>query len=162
MTTPTFIRVNIIGYGGVPASLLCALDTSTGMLRVSDDREIEPGGRPGWLLITNSVSDESADAFFRRDMLRDAIAAFFDMDSVGLVSLASKAVRADPRSKIEADGIDERGTKYRIKSDCGNRQVAVLAACWFAQMQLSISDSIDLMRGVDSWVDWDGADAVIA
>ena len=140
------IRVNIAGYGNqgeAPATVLCAFDRASGTLRVADERAMESAGRAGWLLVTNQRTDEHCDAFFSPDMLRDAIAAFFLMESLGLVGIDKKAERARPTSKIESDGMDERGVKYRIKSDCGNKQVAVLAACWFANIQRGVGAALD-------------------
>lgn len=140
------IRVNIAGYGNqgeTPSTVLCAFSRSTGVLSVADEREMERAGRAGFLLVTNIRTDANCDAFFAPDMLREAIAAFFMMESQGLVEISKKAERARPTSKIESDGMDERGVKYRIKSDCGNRQVAVLAACWFANIQRGVGAALD-------------------
>jgi hypothetical protein len=158
------IRVNIAGYGNqgeAPATVLCAFDPAAGRLLVADVRKMEEGGRAGWLLVTNQHTDQHCDAFFNPDMLRDSIAAFFSMESMGLVDIAKKAELARPTSKIESDGMDERGVKYRIKSDCGNRQVAVLAACWFANIQrgvgAALDDFDDLYGDVGGADDGDGA-----
>lgn len=140
------IRVSIAGYGpagDAPSTILCAFSRSAGVLKVAEERALEKAGRPGFLLVTNTRTDENCDAFFSPDMLSDAIAAFFSMESQGLVEIAKSAERARPNTKIESDGMDERGVKYRIKSDCGNRQVAVLAACWFANIQRGVGAALD-------------------
>lgn len=139
----TLIRVNIVGYAGQPVSVFAAFDPETDILAVANVRDIEHAERDGFLRIANSAHEKWFDALFTEDKLRDAVVAFFELTSLGLLSIDTRAQRANPAAKIEPDGMDERGTKYRLAPDIGPAQVAVLAACWYAGQQRGLRDAMD-------------------
>lgn len=133
------IRVNIAGYGGSPVSMFCAYDPDTDILAVVRETDYEASERAGFLKISNQDRDAAYDALFTEELTKGAIGAFFELDALKLLSIASKVQRCDPRSKIERDGMDEGGMKYRIAPDISNAQVAVLAAAWYANTQRGVT-----------------------
>jgi hypothetical protein len=133
------IRSSMAGYGGSPVSVFCAYDPSTDILAVSRKGDYEGSERDGFLKITNQDRDAAFDALFTEDKIREAITAFFELDALKLVSISSRASACHPSNKIERDGMDERGMNYRISPDIKNEQVAVLAACWYANVQRNVS-----------------------
>lgn len=133
------MRVNIAGYGGTAVSVFCAYDTESDMLAVSREADYEPTARDGFLKITNQDRDAAYDALFTEELTRNAIGAFFELDALKLLAISPKVQRCNPSNKIERDGMDESGMKYRISPDVTNAQVAVLAASWYANTQRGVS-----------------------
>jgi hypothetical protein len=133
------IRVNIAGYGGSPVSMFCAYDPDTDILAVSREAEYEGGQRNGFLKITNQDRDEAFDALYTEEQTKSAIGAFFELDALKLLVISTKAQRCNPLNKIERDGMDEGGMKYRIAPDISNGQVAVMAASWYANTQRGVT-----------------------
>lgn len=148
--TPIKMRVNIAGFAGSAISMFCAYDPATDVLllgRVAN--EYEAGPRDDFLKITNVSSDTAFDAVFEADQTKEAIDAFFALESMRLITLSDKVARFNPAGKIERDGMDEHGPKYRIAPDIGCGQVAVLAASLYAKKQrahaATLSDFADFM-----------------
>lgn len=133
------IRANIAGYSGSPASVMCAYDTDSDILAVSSEREYEDMDRAGFLKISNQSRDKAYDALFTEELTRNGITAFFELDALKLLAISSKAQRCNPLNKIERDGMDEGGMKYRIAPDITNAQVAVLAASWYVNTQRGVT-----------------------
>lgn len=139
------MRVNIAGFAGKPVSLFAAYDPKTDMLLVAREGEYEGGQREGFLKVTNQSRDEFHDAIFTDDETNEAIRAYFDLESLRLITLGAQVQRANPSAKIERDGMDENGTKYRVAPDIGCLQVAVLVAAYYAGKQRGISAMQDAM-----------------
>ena len=133
------IRVNIAGYGGAPVSMFCAYDPETDILAVARESEYEDGPRDGFLKITNQDRDGAYDALFSEELTKGAIGSFFELDALKLLNISSKVQRCSPLNKIERDGMDEGGMKYRIAPDISNAQVAVLAAAWYVNAQRGVT-----------------------
>jgi hypothetical protein len=141
------MRVNIVGYAGPPSTLFCAFDPNTDILAVVKEApEYEPGARDGFLKISSQSRDTHYDALFTEDNTRDAINAFFELDALKLINISAKAQRCNPTAKIERDGMDEGGMKYRISPDITNAQVGVLAASHFAGSQRGVAAVADFME----------------
>lgn len=140
------MRVNIVGFAGAPSTLFCAFDPNTDILAVVREGDgYEAGPRDGFLKISSQQRDAHQDALYTEDNTREAITAFFELDALKLINISAKAQRCDPRSKIERDGMDESGMKYRIAPDITNAQVAVLAAAFFAGAQRGAAAAQDFM-----------------
>lgn len=139
MSQHILIRASVAGYGGSPVSVYCAYDPQTDILAISRKGDYDGGDREGFLKITNQERDKAYDALFTEDKTREAITAFFELDALKLIAIGSRASACHPSNKIERDGMDESGMKYRISPDIKNEQVAVLAACWYANVQRNVS-----------------------
>ena len=133
--TPIKIRVNVAGYSGTPVSLYCAFDPATDVLLVARAGDYEAGEREGFLKVTNIVSDAAFDSLFEGDQTKEAIEAYFEMDSMRMLTLGEAVQRFNPASQIERDGMDEAGPKYRVAPSITSGQVAVLVACLTAHRQ---------------------------
>lgn len=140
------IRVNVAGFHGAAVSLFCAYDPGTDVLLIARESAYEPGARDGFLKVTTLSSDAAFDTVFKDEDTKEAITAYFALTSTGLMTLADKVQRLSPTTKIERDGMDEGGAKYRIAPDIGCGQVAVLVACWCAQRQRRINSMQSAMR----------------
>lgn len=132
---PIKIRINIAGYSGSPTSLYCAFDPATDVLLVARAGEYDGSIRDGFLKITNVNSDQSLDMVFDPDQTKEAIEAYFEMDSMRLLNMGEAVQRFNPSAQIERDGMDESGPKYRVAPGINSGQVAVLVACLVARMQ---------------------------
>jgi hypothetical protein len=139
------MRVNVAGYKGAPASIFAAYDPASDILLVARESAYEGGERAEFLKITNQARDAAQDALFTEDDTRSAIAAYFELDALKLITLGVTVQRCSPDSKIERDGMDEHGMKYRIHPDISNAQVAVLFAALFAGRQRSVGVAQDFM-----------------
>jgi len=150
--TPIKIRVNIAGFAGAAVSVFCAYDPATDVLlvaRVAD--EYEGGPRDGFLKVTNMASDSAFDDLFDNENTKEAIEAYFALESMRLITLSDKVQRFNPAAKIERDGMDESGPKYRVAPDIGCGQVAVLVASYCAKQQrahAAVSDAFEDFRAI--------------
>lgn len=137
----------MVGYAGPPVTLFAAFDPATDVLAiVKQAPEYESGPRDGFLKISSQERDAHHDALFLEENTRQAITAFFELDALKLISISEKAQRSNPLSKIERDGMDEKGIKYRIAPDITNAQVAVLAASFYAGAQRGAAAAQDFME----------------
>lgn len=139
---PKFVlmRVNAAGYTGEPVSMICSFDPATDMLLVMKTmKDYEAGDRAGFLRITTQERDEAHDAVFTEDETREAIVAYFGLQSMNLINLADPVKRHDPKNAIERDGMDEHGMKYRIQPTISNGQFAVLVAAYYAKKQRDVN-----------------------
>ena len=140
--------VSISGYGqngAEPVTLRCFHDVETDFLVIDTKAPEFAESRPeGFALVTN-LELQTRDFLFSNDHIRDAIRDYFARDGQGLIDIEDELNRYRPDSKIERDGIDERGPKFRLSPDIGNGEVAVLAAVAFITGQGSIIGAMDAM-----------------
>jgi hypothetical protein len=134
------VQAQIVGYHGRAVNLLCMLDQQTGLILIG--KELEANQRhQGALFVTNDAQDPQTamrDELFEADHLRDAIALYFARDGSGRLAMVAATERHKPAHKIERDGYDERGARYRLADDVSNGNVAVLAIVWtIAQADLA-------------------------
>lgn len=126
------------GQGGAE-TLLGEMDLTSGVLLVDAARTVRAGEdevrHEGCAALTNNPAAEEQDALFTDADIRDAIHDYFSFQGRGLLVLDDAVARHNPATKIEPDGLDERGRKYRIAPDMTNGQLAVIAMCWFALRQ---------------------------
>ncbi len=133
------------GSSGAEA-LFGELDLASGVLLV-DDAETIPSGvrevrRDGCAAVSNNADAPDADEVFTEEHLREAIAAYYVFAGRGLLVLDDSIQRHNPASKIEPDGMDEHGRKYRIAPDIGNGQLAIIVMCWFASRQAGFTSQL--------------------
>lgn len=141
--TPTKIRINVAGFAGAAVSVYGAYDPATGVLLVARSGDHDGGEREGFVKVTNTHADAAFDMVFERDHVKEAIDAYFSMESMRLLTLGEQVQRHNPATKIERDGMDESGPKYRVAPDIGNGHVAVLLACLVARRQRAHSASLE-------------------
>lgn len=142
MTTPPPniqpIEVCICGYEGQPITLICALKTDTNVMVIAaEEREVREVRREGFALVTNQQLD-AADWLFSDDHIREAITSYFARSAQGTLDIVDKLGRHNPMNSIVKVGFDERGPRYQIVPDITNGQLAILAACGYADRQLSL------------------------
>lgn len=128
-------------------SVFGELDLATGVLLV-DVVKPHPPGTPEKRLhdaafVTNNTNTDDHDLLFTEADLQDAISDFYAFAGRGLLVLDDAVKSHDPESRIESDGLDEHGRKYRISPDMTNAQIAVIVLCWFATRQAGFSRQID-------------------
>jgi hypothetical protein len=132
------IEVSICGYEGPGITLICALKTDTNVVVIAaEEREAREVRREGFALVTNQHLD-AADWLFTDDHIRKAIASYFTRSTQGTLDIIEQLGRHDPKNSIVKVGFDENGPRYQIAPDITNGQLAVLAACGFADRQLSL------------------------
>lgn len=137
MPDPVKIRVNVAGFAGMPVSLYCAFDPGTDVLLVARAGDYDDAPRDGFLKVSSLASDKAFDFLFESDQTKEAIEAYFEMDSRRMLTLGEAVQRFNPAAQIERDGMDEAGPKYRVAPSINSGQVAVLVACWVARRQRS-------------------------
>lgn len=118
-------------------TVLGEMDLPTGVLLIDIARTVQRG-RPevrvaDSVVCTNNPASEDRDVLFTGEDIRAAIEDYFDFNGRGLLVLEGSTERLNPSAKIEPDGIDERGRKYRFAPDITNGQIAIIALCWLAR-----------------------------
>lgn len=139
------IRVNVAGFTGRAASIFTVFNADTRAVVVSEEVDYEQHRREGALLVTNQSSDQVFDLLYGDDETRAAIEAYLATEGVGLLQFSSKVKRLSPANKIERDGMDASGMRYRISPDISNGQVAVLFACLAARQQQGVASMLDAL-----------------
>lgn len=164
MAADVNMRVNVAGYGGKPVSLFAVFAPDTGDLLCTDCIDMEMGEVKGFLHVSTTGAEVACDMRFTENDLSQAIQDFFMMDGMRAVFLDGNTQRLKPTNKIQADGVDVNGVKYKLDGDVQNSHVAILAACFAAQRQRQVANTMEAMDdladlsymqsytiGVDSW-----------
>ncbi|MBV4524399.1 hypothetical protein KVG88_30455 [Pseudomonas sp. SWRI74] len=142
------IMASVSGYSGDSVTLLALLDPATGVLAIAKKtRDFREVADEGYAFVTNTRTD-AYDCLFTEDHWAQAIRDYQVAEGNETVKLGDEAARFSPR--IETDGVDDRGQKYRLHADLTNGEVAVLALVHFQQRQLAISAVDSVM---DEWFD---------
>lgn len=139
--------VSISGYGtdgAQPVTLVCFHDKETDFLIVEKTMPFAETRPEGFALVTN-LPLQTRDFLFTADHIRDAIRDYYARDGQGIIDIDPILQRYRPDGKIEREGIDERGPKFRLSQDIGNGEVAVLAAVAFVSGQEPIDGAITAM-----------------
>lgn len=136
-------EVSISGYGqsGKPVTLQCFYDHSGDVLVVMREVPFIERRTDGFALVTN-MELQTRDFLFSDDHIREGIREYFARTGLGTIDIDAAIVRYQPDAKIENDGIDERGPKYRLDPEIGNGQVAIIAAVAFIKSQRPVIDAI--------------------
>lgn len=143
------IQAVIGGYGPEAVTLVGVLDADTGVLVVAKQiAHREERVKEDFAIVSNLRLPE-VDFTFRDDHVESAIRSYFDRRAQGLVEIESEAARFTPDHKIEADGINETGRKYRMAPDIAAGQVAVLAMVAFVDAQSTIGAITDMLSDLD-------------
>jgi hypothetical protein len=139
------IVVTVGGYGGAGSksiSLAAMRDDATGILSVAKEvkyRESAPEPTPEkperWAFVTN-MRLPNYDCLFTEEHLQAAILAYREGDGMGTFVIDDEVAKYRPR--IEVDGIDTNGQKYRLASDITNGEMAVLALAHFQSRQRTV------------------------
>lgn len=131
-------------------------DHETGVLLLDGCRTEKPGVKAqrggDSAVVINDPRLGDYDVVLEEDHIRDAIGAYFSIQSSGLLKLTREVERHAPQSAIEHDGIDDKGTKYRVSPSITNGQMAVIALCWLAKRQDSVEAQLggfDELPGLD-------------
>ena len=139
------IMASISGYSGASVTLLAYLDPSNGVLGIAKKVTFREKADPGYAFVTNTRT-ESYDCLFTEDHWALAIRDFQVAEGNETLKLSDSAAQYRPR--IETDGVDEKGQKYRLHSDLTNGELAVLALVHFQQRQLAITTTDS---AIDEW-----------
>lgn len=134
------IQATISGFTGEAVTLLSVLHEDTGVLviakkvRFREERIEAPEGEPQFAVVTN-LDLPDMDMRFTDAHLRNAIRDYFTRRAQGTLDMAEGVRQFEPDQRIEQDGVDENGRRYRISSDISNAQIAVLATVAFISNQ---------------------------
>lgn len=132
------IMVSVGGYGPAgsePVTLTAFKNNALGVLVVLDKVEYREIADEGFAFVTN-LRLRDYDCLFKEEHLADAITAYKEGEGMNTIILADDVARHRPR--IETDGVDTQGQKYRLAADIGNAEVAVLALAHFMSRQRGI------------------------
>lgn len=138
------ILASIGGYGpnGSEAVTIAALRQPDGILAIIKKTEVFHAERqPGMAFVTN-MKLGAYDCLFQEEHLSTAIRSYKEMQGQGLLTFSADSVRFTPR--VETDGIDEKGQKYRLDENIDNGQMAVLAIVHFVSRQQAITSTATL------------------
>jgi hypothetical protein len=139
--------------GGISANASDAGETvygifevGTGVLLIDGASTVRSGEievrRPRHAVVTNNPAADDRDELFQDESIRQAIEDYFAMSGRGLLEIDPKVARVNPSTKIEPDGMDDHGRKFRVAPDISNGQMAVLVMCWFALRQTAIAGQL--------------------
>lgn len=143
------IQANISGYSGRPSTVYAAMDEGVGIVAIVAATEAASRRNDCFLIANDARADR--DSLFSDSDLREAISAYYwlrgQMAPDGrsaCLQFGDRAVKADPSSAIEKDGVDIHGPMYRISADASNAQIAALAICGYAARHGAVSDALDM------------------
>lgn len=143
------LQANISGYSGRPTSVFGAMDEDSGILVIAAAVDQLPR-REGCMLVSSDARADH-DGLFRYEDLRDGIGAYAVLkervasDGQSLcLRFSDKAMRAEPASAIELDGIDVSGPLYRVAPEASNAQIGTLALCRQARRYEVAENVVDL------------------
>lgn len=153
MSADTYValQATIAGMGagsaGGAETILAGYDLDSGVLLVDGARSEEPGTVAARdddsVVVTNDVALVDHDQLFLEDQFREAITAYFSLQASGQLEIDTALMRHSPAGKIEPDGVDEKGRKFRVAPDISNGQLAIIALCWLALRQRNVATQID-------------------
>lgn len=132
------IMVTIGGYGASgaePVTLAAVKNNALGTLVVLKKITYREIPDEGFAFVTN-LRLKNYDCLFKEEHLADAITAYKEAEGMSTIILEDDVVRWRPR--IESDGVDTQGQKYRLAADIGNAEVAILALAHFMSRQRGI------------------------
>jgi len=137
------ILASIGGYGAMAAEAvtIAALRQPDGILAIIRSVNYTAQRQPGMAFVTNMKLD-AYDCLFQEEHLSAAIRSLKEMEGQGLLTYSDDALKFKPR--VETDGIDERGQKYRLDANIDNGQMAVLAIVHFVSRQQAITKTATL------------------
>lgn len=130
--------VSIGGYGPAgsePVTLMAFKSNALGTMTVLSRITYRESPDEGFAFVTN-LRLKNYDCLFKEEHLADAITGYKEGEGMGTILLADDVSKYRPR--IEVDGVDTQGQKYRLHSDIGNAEVAVLALAHFMSRQRGI------------------------
>lgn len=132
------IMVSIGGYGAAgtePVTLTAFKNNALGVLVILEKVTYREAADEGFAFVTN-MRLKNYDCLFKEEHLADAITAYKEGEGMLTIILADEVARYRP--KIETDGVDTQGQKYRLGSEIDNAQIAVLALAHFMSRQRGI------------------------
>ena len=132
------IMVTIGGYGASgsePITLAAVKNNALGTLVVLKKITYREIPDDGFAFVTN-LRLKNYDCLFKEEHLADAITAYKEAEGMSTIILEDDVARWRPR--IESDGVDTQGQKYRLAADIGNAEVAILALAHFMSRQRGI------------------------
>lgn len=132
------IMVTVAGYGGAgspPITLAATLDDATAVMTVLKEIKYRDKPDKGYAFVTN-LKLEAYDCLFTEEHLQGAILSYRESQGLGSFVMHDDMMRHRPR--IETDGIDPKGQKYRLPGDINNGEIAVLALAYFQSRQRSV------------------------
>jgi hypothetical protein len=139
------VLVSIAGYGGEgakPTTLAAFFDESNSSMVALKEVPFREKADKGYAFVTN-LRLENYDCLFTESHLQGAILAYREeVARVGFI-LADEVGKHRPR--IETDGIDASGQKYRLHASMTNGEVAVLALAHFQSRQRSVGSLTNQM-----------------
>lgn len=140
------IIVSVAGYGGTgskPITLGASRDDATGVMTIAKEVTYREEPPPGYAFVTN-MRLRNYDCLFTEEHLQSAILAYKEGEGLTTFILDDDVAKYRPR--IETDGIDVHGQKYRLAADISNGEIAVLALAHFQSRQRTVgalTDQID-------------------
>lgn len=144
------IMVTVGGYGGAgaePITLTAFKNNALGTTVILGKVGYRDIPDEGFAFVTN-LRLANYDSLFRDEDMGAAIVAFKEGEGMGTILFDDEAMKYRPR--IEIDGVDTKGQKYRLGGDMTNGEIAVLALAHFLSRQRSMSAvfnmSDELMR----------------
>lgn len=151
------IQAVFAGGFGEPVTLLSAYDEEARVLAFAKRKPYAEKRLEGFEVVSN-VPGFDCESAFREEDTEEAIKTFFEMSqslsSDGVspqVSFDDSLMNANPASKIEVDGMDEKGVKYRFQGALSNLETAVLATCLFVRKQRNCQDAIDMTNRINEF-----------
>lgn len=132
------IMVSIGGYGAAgtePVTLTAFKNNALGILVILEKVTYRDIADEGFAFVTN-MRLKNYDCLFKEEHLSDAITAYKEAEGMNTIMLADDVAKYRPR--IETDGVDTQGQKYRLAGDMGNAEIAVLALAHFMSRQRGI------------------------
>lgn len=137
------IQTSIAGFAGRPVTLISVHDDETDILVVAKAVEYTES-RIGDCVMVSNLPLSSVEVMFSDDDLCAAIRHYYARKSRDLLDLDDSLLRYEPENRIESDGVDERGRKYRISPEIDNGQLAVLATVAFVEKNASVRSALDM------------------
>ncbi|MDF0605398.1 hypothetical protein HZU77_007005 [Neisseriaceae bacterium TC5R-5] len=144
------IQATFSGYSGRPCSLFSVYDPAARILVISLEAAYRETREPACVVISND-RHIPRDVLFSDEHLLEAISAYYTLKQGVAADGQSRcldfdedAMRANPESHLEQDGIDTNGPRYRLNDGVTCCHIATLATCWYVLRADTITQTLDM------------------
>lgn len=134
------LQVTIGGFNGGSVTLYAVHDQTTDVITVAKIGDMNRARFKDSLVVAN-IDVDAWDSQFSDKNMQEAVAAWHKRNATDRIVFSDQASRANPTSAVQMLKIEESGRKFEITDSATSAQIAVLAACWQADLSYSVASA---------------------